>query len=65
VIAFVELWASVILLSAALAVSATLFYAFVYTQWLKRSNSQNIVIGGAAGTVPVLDGWAAVTDILS
>ena len=65
VLAFVELWAWVNLLSAALAVSATLFYVFVYTMWLKRTSSQNIVIGGAAGAVPVLVGWAAVTDSLS
>ena len=52
------------LLSAVLAVSATLFYVFVYTLWLKRSTSKNIVIGGAAGAVPVLVGWAAVTGSL-
>ena len=49
------------LLAAALAVGATLFYVFVYTLWLKRTNVQNIVIGGAAGAVPPLVGWAAVT----
>jgi protoheme IX farnesyltransferase len=65
VAAFVELWAWVNLLSAVLAISATLFYVFVYTLWLKRTSSQNIVIGGAAGAVPVLVGWAAVTDSLS
>jgi len=65
VVAFVELWLWVNLLSAVLAVSATLFYVFVYTLWLKRTSSQNIVIGGAAGAVPVLVGWAAVTDSLS
>jgi protoheme IX farnesyltransferase len=64
-VAFVELWLVVNLLSAVLAVSATLFYVFVYTLWLKRTSSQNIVIGGAAGAVPVLVGWAAVTDSLS
>jgi protoheme IX farnesyltransferase len=63
--AFVELWLAVNLLSAVLAVSATLFYVFVYTLWLKRRSSQNIVIGGAAGAVPVLVGWAAVTNSLS
>jgi protoheme IX farnesyltransferase len=63
--AFVELWAWVNLLSATLAISATLFYVFVYTLWLKRTSSQNIVIGGAAGAVPVLVGWAAVTDGIS
>ncbi|MDQ2724163.1 MAG: heme o synthase [Actinomycetota bacterium] len=61
VIAFAELWTTVNLLSAVLAVSATLFYVFVYTLWLKRSSRQNIVIGGAAGAVPVLVGWAAIT----
>ncbi|HEX2038225.1 MAG TPA: heme o synthase [Acidimicrobiales bacterium] len=64
VLAFVELWALVNLLSAVLAVSATLFYVFVYTLWLKRTSTNNIVIGGAAGAVPVLVGWAAVTDSL-
>ncbi len=63
--AFVELWLAVNLLSAVLAISATLFYVFVYTLWLKRRSSQNIVIGGAAGAVPVLVGWAAVTDSLA
>ena len=62
--AFFFLWATVNLLSAVLAVSACLFYVFVYTLWLKRSSSQNIVIGGAAGAVPVLVGWAAVTNSL-
>jgi protoheme IX farnesyltransferase len=65
VAAFIELWLAVNFLSAALAVSATLFYVFVYTLWLKRRSSQNIVIGGAAGAVPVLVGWAAVTNSLS
>jgi protoheme IX farnesyltransferase len=65
VAAFAELWGWVNLLSAVLAVSATLFYVFVYTLWLKRTSSQNIVIGGAAGAVPVLVGWAAVTNSLS
>ncbi len=65
VAAFVELWLAVNLLSAVLAISATLFYVFVYTLWLKRRSTQNIVIGGAAGAVPVLVGWAAVTNSLS
>jgi protoheme IX farnesyltransferase len=65
VAAFAELGLAVNLLSAVLAVSATLFYVLVYTMWLKRRSSQNIVIGGAAGAVPVLVGWAAVTDSLS
>ena len=58
--AFGLLWGEVNLLSAALALGAMLFYVFVYTLWLKRSSVQNIVIGGAAGAVPVLVGWAAV-----
>jgi heme o synthase len=65
VAAFVELWLLVNLLSAVLAVSATFFYVFVYTIWLKRRSSQNIVIGGAAGAVPVLVGWSAVTNSLA
>ncbi len=51
-------------LSAWLAMSATAFYVFVYTLWLKRRSKQNIVIGGAAGAVPVLIGWSAVTNSL-
>lgn len=62
IISFVWLWGFVNLLSAVLAVSATLFYVFVYTMWLKRTSSSNIVIGGAAGAVPVLVGWSAVTN---
>ena len=62
--AFAELWLAVNPLSAVLAVSATLFYVFVYTLWLKRSSTRNIVIGGAAGAVPVLVGWAAVRNSL-
>jgi protoheme IX farnesyltransferase len=53
------------LLSAVLALSAILFYVFIYTLWLKRSSAQNIVIGGAAGAVPVLIGWAAVTGTVT
>ena len=64
VAAFAVLASQVNLLSAVLACSATLFYVFVYTLWLKRSTSKNIVIGGAAGAVPVLVGWAAVTGSL-
>ena len=64
-LAFLFLWQVVNLLSAVLAVSACLFYVFVYTLWLKRSSSSNIVIGGAAGAVPVLVGWSAVTNSLS
>jgi protoheme IX farnesyltransferase len=64
VLAFAALATFVNLLSALLALSATLFYVFVYTLWLKRTSTQNIVIGGAAGAVPVLVGWAAVTGSL-
>ena len=61
-VSFVWLWGFVNLLSAVLALSATAFYVFVYTLWLKRSTRQNIVIGGAAGSVPVLVGWSSVTN---
>ena len=64
VVAFVWLWAFVNLLSAVLAVSACLFYVFVYTLWLQRTSERNIVIGGAAGAAPVLIGWSAVTGTL-
>lgn len=63
--AFCVLTAFVNLLSAVLACSAILFYVFVYTLGLKRTSTQNIVIGGAAGAVPVLVGWAASTNSLS
>lgn len=53
------------LLSACLAMSGIAVYLCVYTYWLKRSSSQNIVIGGAAGAIPPLVGWAAVTGDLS
>ncbi|MDP9340829.1 MAG: heme o synthase [Actinomycetota bacterium] len=48
-------------LAAALSALAILFYVFVYTAWMKRTTPQNIVIGGAAGAIPALVGWAAVT----
>ncbi|TMK35261.1 MAG: protoheme IX farnesyltransferase, partial [Actinobacteria bacterium] len=60
-VAFTFLAITVNVLAATLALSAIAFYVFVYTMWLKRSTTQNIVIGGAAGAVPVLVGWAAVT----
>jgi len=47
-----------------LAVTACLFYVFVYTLWLKRTSTRNIVIGGAAGAVPTLIGWSSVTGSL-
>lgn len=62
--AFAWLWGLVNLLSAVLALSATLFYVLVYSIWLKRTSTRNIVIGGAAGAVPVLVGWSAVTGSL-
>ena len=65
IIAFAVLWSGANLLSACLALTATLFYVFVYTLWLKRTSRQNIVIGGAAGAMPVLIGWSAVTNSLS
>jgi heme o synthase len=63
--AFLLLAATSNALAASLALSATLFYVFVYTLWLKRRTPQNIVIGGAAGAVPPLVGWAAVTGDLA
>ena len=60
-LAFLLLATGVNLLAAALTLLATLFYVFVYTIWLKRTTPQNIVIGGAAGSIPPLVGWAAVT----
>jgi heme o synthase len=65
VVAFALLATAANLLAAVLTLSATLFYVFVYTLWLKPRTVQNIVIGGAAGAVPVLVGWAAVRDSLS
>jgi protoheme IX farnesyltransferase len=65
VVAFAILWAGANLLSAVLTFSATLFYVVVYSLWLKRTSRQNIVIGGAAGAVPVLVGWSAVTNDVS
>ncbi len=62
VVSIVVLGAGVNWLSAGLAASGILFYVFVYTMWLKRSTPQNIVIGGAAGAIPPLVGWAAVTN---
>jgi protoheme IX farnesyltransferase len=62
---FVLLASSVNVLTAALALVGNLFYVVVYTRWLKRSTPQNIVIGGAAGAVPPLVGWAAATGSLA
>jgi heme o synthase len=60
-VSFLFLATTVNVLAATLALSAIAFYVFVYTMWLKRTSAQNIVIGGAAGAVPALVGWAAVT----
>ncbi len=64
-ISFFFLAITVNTLAAELALSAIAFYVFVYTMWLKRTTAQNIVIGGAAGAVPALVGWAAVTGGLA
>ena len=61
VVSFIWLARTVNVLAALLSTAAILFYVFVYTMGLKRSTPQNIVIGGAAGAVPALVGWAAVT----
>ncbi|HLZ72632.1 MAG TPA: heme o synthase [Dehalococcoidia bacterium] len=65
VAAFFEMWLWVNLPSAVLSMAALGFYVFVYTLWLKRSTPQNIVIGGAAGAMPPVIGWAAVTGQLA
>ncbi|HEY6568011.1 MAG TPA: heme o synthase [Actinomycetota bacterium] len=62
---FLFLGATVNMLAATLSLAAIAFYVFVYTMWLKRSTTQNIVIGGAAGAAPALIGWAAVTGSLA
>ncbi len=63
--AFFQLWATINLLSAALAMLGLLGYVFMYTIWLKPRTPQNIVIGGAAGAMPPLVGWAAATGSIS
>jgi protoheme IX farnesyltransferase len=65
VVSFALLTSTVNLLTAGLALAGGLFYVVVYTGWLKRSTAQNIVIGGAAGAVPPLVGWAAATGKLA
>jgi protoheme IX farnesyltransferase len=64
-LSFVVLASAVNVLAAALALVGNLFYVLVYTRWLKRATPQNIVIGGAAGAVPPLVGWAAATGNLT
>jgi protoheme IX farnesyltransferase len=64
ILAFAVLALFANIVAATLAIVGTLFYIFVYTLWLKRTTVQNIVIGGAAGAIPPLVGWAAVTGSL-
>lgn len=63
--AFCWLWWATNLLSGLLAVVTIAFYVFVYTMWLKRRTPQNVVWGGAAGCMPVMIGWAAVTGTIA
>ncbi|RMF20428.1 MAG: protoheme IX farnesyltransferase [Cyanobacteria bacterium J083] len=65
VLSFILLTSLVNLASAMLAMSGVFFYLVIYTHYLKRHSTQNIVIGGAAGAIPPLVGWAAVTGDLS
>lgn len=62
---FVVIALSANVLAALLSWAGIAFYVLIYTMWLKRSTWQNIVIGGAAGAIPPLVGWAAVTGNLS
>ncbi|MDQ6766677.1 MAG: heme o synthase [Candidatus Eremiobacteraeota bacterium] len=64
VLAFAVLWTAVNALAAVLSAIGILYYVIIYTMWLKRTTPQNIVIGGAAGSIPPLVGWAAVTHHL-
>ena len=64
-LSFVLLAGAINVLTATLALVGNLFYVLVYTRWLKRSTPQNIVIGGAAGAIPPLVGWAAATGNLT
>jgi heme o synthase len=64
VLAFIVLWVAVNPLAALLSTAGILYYVIIYTMWLKRTTPQNIVIGGAAGSIPPLVGWAAVTHHL-
>ncbi len=65
VLSFALLWWQVNFLAAALAVGGIFYYVFLYTRLLKRASTQNIVIGGAAGAIPPLVGWAAVSNQLT
>ncbi|CAM2903792.1 protoheme IX farnesyltransferase [Mycobacterium intermedium] len=62
---FCWLWWTTNLLSGILAVATVAFYVFVYTLWLKRRTSQNVVWGGAAGCMPVMIGWSASTGTIT
>ncbi len=62
--AFIVLWLAVNPLAAMLSTAGIIYYVVIYTMWLKRTTPQNIVIGGAAGSIPPLVGWAAVTHHL-
>jgi heme o synthase len=64
VVAFALLYGVANLLAAVLALIGTLYYVVIYTGWLKRTTTQNIVVGGAAGAIPPLVGWAAVAGRL-
>lgn len=64
-LSFIQLWLTVNLLTASLALAGIFFYVFIYTRMLKRYSTQNIVVGGAAGAIPPLVGWAAVANHLS
>jgi heme o synthase len=65
VLSFVIIAVTSTVLAAWLSLAGIGFYVFIYTMWLKRTTWQNIVIGGAAGAIPPLVGWAAVTNELS
>jgi heme o synthase len=64
-LSFIQLWLTTNLLAATLALSGIIYYVLIYTRMLKRTSTQNIVIGGAAGALPPLVGWAAVANELS
>ncbi|MEZ4831481.1 MAG: heme o synthase [Caldilineaceae bacterium] len=64
-LSFVQLWLTVNLLTGLLAFAGILYYVLFYTRILKRTSTQNIVIGGAAGAIPPLVGWAAVANEIS
>lgn len=65
VLSFFQLWLTTNLLAACLAMTGLLGYVFLYTLWLKPRTPQNIVIGGSAGAIPPLVGWAAASGALT